>query len=240
MTTTLSGTPNDRPRPARSPWRALVGGSIGNLVEWYDWFVYSSFAVYFASAFFPKGNSTAQLLNTMGIFAVGFFMRPVGGWLLGRLGDRKGRKAALTATVTLMSASALLIAVAPTYAQVGYFGAAVLLVARLLQGLSVGGEYAASATYLTETSAPGKPTWPWGWATARRTRTRSWVSARSRRRSRSRRWRASTSTTPISSWPRSPTWCGPGGRSRRRAASARPRAVGRRRRAARSPARSRA
>ncbi|MBO2448895.1 MFS transporter [Actinomadura barringtoniae] len=141
---------------SRSPWKALVGGSIGNLVEWYDWFIYSSFAVYFASAFFPKGNDTAQLLNTMGIFAVGFFMRPVGGWLLGRLGDRKGRKAALTTTVTLMSVSALLIAVAPTYDQVGYFGALVLLVARLLQGLSVGGEYAASATYLTEASAPGK------------------------------------------------------------------------------------
>ncbi|MBX6766501.1 MAG: MFS transporter [Actinomadura rubrobrunea] len=134
----------------------MVGGSIGNLVEWYDWFVYSSFAVYFAASFFPKGNATAQLLNTMGIFAVGFFMRPVGGWLLGRLGDRRGRKAALTATVTLMSVSALLIAVAPTYESVGYFGAVVLLVARLLQGLSVGGEYAASATYLTEASAPGR------------------------------------------------------------------------------------
>ncbi|MFE0135506.1 MFS transporter [Streptomyces sp. NPDC059037] len=134
----------------------MVGGSIGNLVEWYDWFVYSSFAVYFASSFFPEGNSTAQLLNTMGIFAVGFLMRPVGGWLLGRLGDRKGRKAALTATVSLMSASALLIAIAPTYDQAGYLGVVVLLLARLLQGLSVGGEYAASATYLTEASAPGR------------------------------------------------------------------------------------
>ena len=93
-------------------------------------------------------------MNTMGIFAVGFFMRPVGGWLLGRIGDRRGRKAALTLTVTLMSASAILIAVAPTYAVAGYGGVAVLLVARLLQGLSVGGEYAASATYLTEASAP--------------------------------------------------------------------------------------
>ncbi|MDT3395371.1 MFS transporter [Streptomyces sp. B1866] len=134
----------------------MIGGSIGNLVEWYDWFVYSSFAVYFASAFFPKGNPTAQLLNTMGIFAVGFLMRPVGGWLLGRLSDRKGRKAALTTTVTLMSGSALMIAVAPTYGQVGYFGAVVLLLARMLQGVSVGGEYAASATYLTEASAPGR------------------------------------------------------------------------------------
>ncbi|QKV91060.1 MFS transporter [Streptomyces sp. NA02950] len=141
---------------ARTSWRAVLGGSIGNLVEWFDWFVYASFATYFAGAFFPKGNETAQLLNTAGIFAVGFFMRPVGGWLLGRFADRRGRKAALTLTVTLMSASALLIAIAPTYDQVGYFGAVVLLVARLLQGLSVGGEYAASATYLTEASQPGR------------------------------------------------------------------------------------
>ncbi|KUJ68371.1 alpha-ketoglutarate transporter [Streptomyces albus subsp. albus] len=144
------------PQQQRTPWKAVVGGSVGNLIEWFDWFVYASFATYFAGAFFPKGNDTAQLLNTAGIFAVGFFMRPVGGWLLGRYADRRGRKAALTLTVTLMSVSALLIAAAPTYDQVGYAGAAVLLVARLLQGLSVGGEYAASATYLTEASQPGR------------------------------------------------------------------------------------
>ncbi|MBF8188419.1 MFS transporter [Nonomuraea sp. K274] len=141
---------------ARVPWKAVVGGSVGNLVEWYDWFVYSSFAVYFAAAFFPEGDDTAKLLNTAAIFAVGFFMRPLGGWLLGRYADRKGRKAALTLTVTLMSASALLIAIAPTYETVGYFGALVLVVARLLQGLSVGGEYAASATYLTEATPRGR------------------------------------------------------------------------------------
>ncbi|WP_329123307.1 MFS transporter [Streptomyces sp. NBC_01465] len=140
----------------REQWKKIWVGSAGNMVEWFDWFVYATFAVYFADAFFPKGNDTANLMNTMGIFAVGFFMRPVGGWLLGRIGDRKGRKAALTLTVTLMSASAILIAVAPTYAVAGYGGVAVLLVARLLQGLSVGGEYAASATYLTEASAPDK------------------------------------------------------------------------------------
>ena len=121
------------PAAARSPWKAVIGGSVGNMIEWYDWFVYSTFSVYFASAFFPEGNPTAQLLNTAGIFAVGFFMRPVGGWLLGRIGDRKGRKAALTTTVTLMSLSAILIAIAPTYAQVGYFGAAVLLIGLALQ-----------------------------------------------------------------------------------------------------------
>ncbi|WP_245679102.1 MFS transporter [Actinomadura hibisca] len=143
-------------KPARTPWKAVLGGSVGNMVEWYDWFVYASFATYFAASFFPKGNPTAQLLNTAGIFAVGFFMRPIGGYLLGRFADRRGRKAALTLTVTLMSGSALLIAIAPTYESVGYFGAVVLLVARLMQGISVGGEYAASATYLTEATPPGK------------------------------------------------------------------------------------
>ncbi|TWV30375.1 MFS transporter [Streptomyces misionensis] len=138
----------------RQHWKKIWVGSAGNMVEWFDWFVYASFAPYFAGAFFPSGNPTAQLMNTAGIFAVGFFMRPVGGWLLGRVGDRRGRKAALTLTVTLMSASAVLIAVAPTYAVAGYGGALVLLVARLLQGLSVGGEYAASATYLTEATDP--------------------------------------------------------------------------------------
>ncbi|GGZ77683.1 MFS transporter [Streptomyces echinoruber] len=138
----------------RHHWKRIWIGSAGNMVEWYDWFVYASFATYFAGAFFPSGNPTAQLMNTAGIFAVGFFMRPVGGWLLGRVGDRRGRKAALTLTVTLMSASAILIAIAPTYAVAGYGGALVLLLARLLQGLSVGGEYAASATYLTEASEP--------------------------------------------------------------------------------------
>ena len=140
----------------REQWKKIWVGSAGNMVEWFDWFVYATFAVYFADAFFPEGNETANLMNTMGIFAVGFFMRPVGGWLLGRIGDRRGRKAALTLTVTLMSASAVLIAAAPTYDTAGYGGVAVLLLARLLQGLSVGGEYAASATYLTEASAPGR------------------------------------------------------------------------------------
>ncbi|MER5184157.1 MFS transporter [Streptomyces sp. NPDC002896] len=147
----MPGTP---PGDARGKRRiALVGGSLGNLVEWYDWFVYASFAIYFADSFFPGDNPTTQLMNTAGIFAVGFLMRPVGGWVLGRAADRHGRKSALTLTVTMMSVAALLIAVAPTYGQAGYFGAVVLLLARLLQGMSIGGEYAASATYLTEASA---------------------------------------------------------------------------------------
>ncbi|MFF4583496.1 MFS transporter [Streptomyces sp. NPDC001389] len=147
---TLGPPPSDERRRRRL---ALVGGSLGNLVEWYDWFVYASFAIYFADSFFPGDNPTTQLMNTAGIFAVGFLMRPVGGWILGRAADRHGRKSALTLTVTMMSVAALLIAVAPTYGQAGYFGAVVLLLARLLQGMSIGGEYAASATYLTEASA---------------------------------------------------------------------------------------
>ncbi|MFC0449301.1 MFS transporter [Rhodococcus jostii] len=132
--------------------KSIFAGSIGNMIEWFDWFVYTTFAIYFAGQFFPKADTTAQLLNTAAIFAVGFLARPVGGWLLGRLSDRKGRKAGLTITVSLMSFSALLIAIAPNYETAGYVGAGMLVIARILQGLSVGGEYATSAAYLTEVS----------------------------------------------------------------------------------------
>lgn len=130
--------------------RSIFSGSVGNLVEWYDWYVYTAFALYFAPAFFPAGDQTAQLLNTAAIFAVGFLMRPLGGWLLGQYADRHGRKAALVLSVLLMCAGSLLIAVTPGYAQIGVAAPALLLLARLLQGLSVGGEYGASATYLSE------------------------------------------------------------------------------------------
>jgi MHS family alpha-ketoglutarate permease-like MFS transporter len=130
--------------------RSIVGGSVGNLVEWYDWYVYSAFALYFAKSFFPPGSQTAQLLNAAAVFAVGFLMRPVGGWLMGTYADRRGRRAALSASVLLMCAGSLLIAVTPSYAAIGVAAPALLVLARLLQGLSVGGEYGASATYLSE------------------------------------------------------------------------------------------
>ncbi|MEV0702895.1 MFS transporter [Saccharopolyspora sp. NPDC050389] len=136
--------------------RAVLSGSIGNTVEWYDWFVYANFALYFAGQFFPKGNPTAQLMNTAAVFAVGFLARPLGGWVLGRIADRRGRKFGLTLSVTMMSFSALLIAIAPTHQQAGYLGAVLLLVARIMQGISLGGEYAASAAYLTEVSQRGR------------------------------------------------------------------------------------
>jgi len=130
--------------------RAIIGGSIGNLVEWYDWYAYSAFALYFSAVFFPSEDKTAQLLNTAGIFAVGFLMRPIGGWLFGRIADKTGRKKSMTLSVLLMSFGSLLIAVTPAYATIGVFAPVCLLLARLLQGLSVGGEYGVSATYLSE------------------------------------------------------------------------------------------
>lgn len=139
-------------------WRikSIIGGSIGNLVEWYDWYAYSAFALYFANSFFPGSNPTAQLINTAGIFAVGFLMRPVGGYVFGKLADKKGRKVAMTSSVLLMSVGSLMIAILPGYNTIGIFAPIFLLIARLLQGLSVGGEYGTSATYLSEIATPGR------------------------------------------------------------------------------------
>ncbi|RZK51733.1 MAG: MFS transporter, partial [Pedobacter sp.] len=130
--------------------KAIFGGSVGNLVEWYDWYAYSAFAIYFSASFFPKGNATLQLLNTAGIFALGFLMRPLGGYIFGRLADRVGRKKSMVFSVLLMSTGSLLIAFIPTYQTIGVAAPILLLTARLLQGLSVGGEYGVSATYLSE------------------------------------------------------------------------------------------
>lgn len=134
--------------------KAIVSGSIGNLVEWYDWYAYAAFSIYFAPVFFPSANPTAQLLNTAGIFAVGFIMRPIGGWLFGSIADRKGRKFSMTLSVILMSIGSLIIALTPSYHSIGIGAPILLLFARLLQGLSVGGEYGTSATYLSEMATP--------------------------------------------------------------------------------------
>ncbi len=128
----------------------IFGGSIGNLIEWYDFYVYNSFAIYFANSFSDSKNTTVQYITVFGIYAVGFLIRPVGGLLLGSYADRRGRRAALTASVMLMCLGSLIIAVIPTYATIGIWAPVLLLMARLLQGLSLGGEYATSATYLSE------------------------------------------------------------------------------------------
>ncbi|WP_028295841.1 MFS transporter [Olivibacter sitiensis] len=136
--------------------KAIFGGSVGNLVEWYDWYAYSAFALYFSSSFFPDSDATAQLLNSAAIFAVGFLMRPLGGYVFGFIADKVGRKKSMTLSVLLMSFGSLIIAACPDYHSIGLFAPAFLLLARLLQGLSVGGEYGVSATYLTEMATPDR------------------------------------------------------------------------------------
>ena len=129
-------------------------GSVGNLVEWYDFYSYAAFALYFAGAFFPSADPVSQQLNAAVLFAVTFLMRPVGGWLFGLVADRFGRRPALTFSVLLMSFGSLLIAVTPTYATIGVFAPIVLATARVIQGLSLGGEYGASAAYIAEIAPP--------------------------------------------------------------------------------------
>src|SRR3954470_19494089 len=120
--------------------RAIVGGASGNLVEWYDFYVYSFTALYFAAEFFPKGDQTTQLLNAAGIFAAGFLMRPIGSWLFGYLADKRGRRFSMMVAVMMMCAGSLMVAVTPTYESIGLAAPALLLFARLVQGVSVGGE----------------------------------------------------------------------------------------------------
>lgn len=136
--------------------RSIFSGSVGNLVEYFDWYVYAAFALYFAPKFFPSGDQTAQLMSTAAIFAIGFLVRPFGGWLLGSYADRHGRKSALLLSVMLMCIGSLLIACIPTYESIGILAPLTLLLARLLQGISLGGEYGSSATYLSEMATPNR------------------------------------------------------------------------------------
>ena len=142
--------------PHRKRLLNIFSGSVGNLVEYFDWAIYAAFALYFAPAFFPESDQTAQLLNNAAIFAVGFIFRPLGGWLLGSLADRKGRKSALLLSVSLMCLGSLIIACTPGYAVIGSWAPAFLLFARMLQGFSIGGEYGSSATYLSEMATPNR------------------------------------------------------------------------------------
>jgi MHS family dicarboxylic acid transporter PcaT-like MFS transporter len=135
---------------------AIVAASSGNLVEWFDFYIYAFCSIYFAPSFFPSADPTAQLLNTAGVFAAGFLMRPIGGWMFGRIADRRGRKASLVVSVLMMCAGSLLIACLPTYSSIGTLAPVLLLVARLFQGLSVGGEYGTTATYMSEVAFRGQ------------------------------------------------------------------------------------
>jgi MHS family alpha-ketoglutarate permease-like MFS transporter len=135
---------------------AIFAASSGNLVEWFDFYIYAFCAVYFAHIFFPEANPTVQLLNTAGIFAVGFLMRPIGGWIFGRIADRHGRKKSLVISVMMMCVGSLMIACLPGYDAIGIWAPALLVVARLLQGLSVGGQYGTAATYMSEIVMKGQ------------------------------------------------------------------------------------
>src|SRR5437764_4763619 len=130
--------------------RAIFIGSVGNLVEWYDFYAYAAFALYFAGAFFPNSDPVVQQLNAAVLFAAGFIVRPVGGWMFGYLADHYGRRGALMLSVAMMCFGSLMIAVTPTYQSIGIAAPVVLALARIVQGLSLGGEYGTSATYLTE------------------------------------------------------------------------------------------
>jgi len=130
--------------------KAIFIGSIGNLVEWYDFYTYSAFALYFASSFFPGTDRVVQQLNAAVLFAFGFIMRPIGGWLFGHVADHYGRRKGLMLSVLLMCFGSLMIAVTPTYAAIGRAAPLLLGLARMIQGLSLGGEYGTSATYLSE------------------------------------------------------------------------------------------
>jgi MHS family alpha-ketoglutarate permease-like MFS transporter len=151
-TATTSGAPEEHLDLAdmRRRLQAIFIGSIGNLVEWYDFYAYAAFALYFAGAFFPNTNPVVQQLNAALLFAAGFLVRPLGGWLFGYLADHHGRRGALMLSVALMCFGSLMIAVTPTYASIGIAAPVLLAIARIIQGLSLGGEYGTSATYLTE------------------------------------------------------------------------------------------
>lgn len=136
--------------------RAIVAGSMGNLIEWYDFYVYAFTALYFSAEFFPSGDRTAQLLGTSGIFAVGFLFRPLGGWYFGWFADRHGRRRAMVVSIILMGIGSGLIAILPTYAAIGAAAPVLLLLGRIIQGFSTGGQYGTAATYLSEIAFEGR------------------------------------------------------------------------------------
>ena len=146
---------------SRARMKSILSASAGNLVEWYDFFIYAYTAIYFAHHFFPQDDPTSQLLATAGIFAVGFFMRPLGGWLFGKFADRKGRRRAMLVSIFMMCGGSLMIAVLPDFSSIGVAAPALLLLARLIQGLSVGAEYGTGAAYISEISSKGRRAF-WG------------------------------------------------------------------------------
>lgn len=142
--------------PHKLPMRTLIAASVGNAVEWYDWTVYATFSIYFATQIFPAENESLALIGTFATYALAFFFRPLGGSLLGRYADLKGRKQAMLLTIMLMAGGSLVIAILPTYATVGWLAPILLLLARIAQGMSLGGEVSNASAYLAEIAPPNR------------------------------------------------------------------------------------
>jgi MHS family alpha-ketoglutarate permease-like MFS transporter len=140
----------------RLPVRTLVAASIGNAIEWYDWTIFATFSIYFATQIFPSGNDTLALINTLATYALAFFFRPLGGYLLGRFADVRGRRTAMILTIALMAGGSTAIALLPTFKQVGWLAPVLLLLARIAQGLSLGGEVSNASAYLAEIAPPAR------------------------------------------------------------------------------------
>lgn len=143
--------------------KAIIAGGIGNAVEWVDWAVYTTFSSIFAHHFFPKGDPIAALLATLAIFAVGFIMRPVGAAVMGAYADRHGRKKGLVLTIGLMAGATAVIGFSPTYETVGILSPIILVVARMVQGFSAGGEFGSSSAFLVESAAPRRRAFAGSW-----------------------------------------------------------------------------
>jgi MFS transporter, MHS family, alpha-ketoglutarate permease len=140
--------------PHRMPVRTLAAASIGNAIEWYDWTVYATFSIFFATQIFPKENAALALISVLATYALAFFFRPLGGWLLGRFADLRGRRTAMMLTIVLMAAGSLAIGLLPTFTLVGWLAPVLLLVARIAQGMSLGGEVSNASAYLAEIAPP--------------------------------------------------------------------------------------
>jgi len=142
--------------PQRQRRRAFIGATSGHLIEWYDYGVYGFLALYIGKAFFVSDDPTSSLLASFAAFALSFFIRPLGGLFFGPLADRIGRRRTLITVLVLMAGSTFLLGLLPTYASIGAWAPFLLLVARLFQGLSVGGEYGTTATYMSEVALRGQ------------------------------------------------------------------------------------
>jgi len=147
----------------RKQRKAILAGSVGNAVEWLDWALYATLAPLFASQFFPSSDPSTALLATLAVFAVGFLMRPIGGAVLGAYADRHGRKKGLVLTIGLMAGSSILIGLIPTFGAIGILAPILLLLIRLAQGFSAGGEFGSSSSFLVESAAPGRRAFAGSW-----------------------------------------------------------------------------